>query len=476
LGFRILRRDAERLDMSADFTIREPKDIFNEIGVEVGEHRRNAIIRFIETLKARGITPENFKPENAWEKSCHDAYQKYQAYAKENNLMDYDDLILYSMKLLQEHSDIRQYYQNLFDYIFVDELQDINPAQYMLISLIYKKRIFFTGDEDQAIYGWRGAERELIFRVPKDYQETKIFNLNKSFRLAQGIIEIANNLMMREATIIPGPHTSDVFVYAAKSEPDEADYVVREISNLVREQYRYQDIVVLCRMNYLARTYEDALARARIPHALIAGVSFYERTDVKPIIDYLALLEESARREIDPASLVVRALDLLKIPNKDHDRAIKICQYHLDNLKLLRPYKVIQDLVDLTGIKGANIDELQTMASSHKNHDFTGFLNEIRLFQELDLVEWNKDLVKIMTVHSAKGLQFPIVFVVDLVEDVFPLTKKMASGKEIEEERRLCYVALTRAQKKLYLLYAKWRHGRYQHPSRFLVDMLKKDF
>jgi DNA helicase-2/ATP-dependent DNA helicase PcrA len=123
--------------------------------------------------------------------------------------------------------------------------------------------------------------------------------------------------------------------------------------------------------------------------------------------------------------------------------------------------------VDLTGIKGENIVELHSLARSYEGQDLTGFLNEIRLIQELDLVDWTKDVVKVMTIHSAKGLEFPAVFVVDLIEDVFPLTKKMSSQKEVEEERRLCYVALTRAQKKLYLLYPKWRHGRYQHPSRF---------
>ena len=473
LGFRILCRHAERLNMSDEFIIREPKDIFREMHLTVGKHRINAVIRFVETLKARGITPDKFQPQTAWEKSCHDAYQKYQEYKKEKDLMDYDDLILYAIELLENNQDIRQHYQNLFDYIFVDELQDINPAQYKLINLIYKERIFLTGDEDQAIYGWRGAEREIMYRVPKDYRDIKIFQLNKSFRLAQGIIDIASNLMHRESLMIPGPQTGEVFVYAAKSEQDEADYIVREIKKLRKETFDYQDIVILSRMNYLARLYEETLAKSRVPHALIGGPSFHERADVKPIIDYFQILEETIREKGDFVTFLAKANNLIKIPKRKQKRAAEIYEHHWNNTKLLKPQKLIEDITDLTGIEGESITELHSMALSHRNQDLTGFLNELQLVQDLDLVDWAKDVVKVMTIHSAKGLEFPVVFVVDLVEDIFPLTKKISSQKEVEEERRLCYVALTRAQRRLYLLYPKWRHGRYQHPSRFLIDMLK---
>ncbi|MCK4940523.1 UvrD-helicase domain-containing protein [candidate division WOR-3 bacterium] len=473
IGFRILRRDAERLDISEDFVIKEPKRILREMQVKVGKYRINTVLRFIQTLKARGITPQMFKPQNAWEKSCHDIYQKYQEYTQEKSILDYDDLILFSIELLQEHDDIRQYYRDLFDYIFVDELQDINPAQYKMMSLLYKNRIFFTGDADQAIYGWRGAERELIYRIPKDYTGTKIFNLNKSFRLAQDIIEIANNLMHREATIIPGADPSDVFVYAAKSEQDEADYITKEIKILRKKNISYGDIVILYRMNYLSRFYEEALIKARIPHALIGGSSFYERADVKPVIEYLELLDEGSPQKIDLETFLARANSIFKTTKKNQKRATIIHDHHFTNAKMLGPKKIIEDIIDLSGMKGANIDELHALASSFKTQDLTSFLNEIRLIQELDLVDWGRDAVKLMTIHSAKGLEFPVVFVVDLAEDLFPLTKKMSSKKEIEEERRLCYVALTRAQKKLYLLYPKWRQGRYQHPSRFLVEMFK---
>jgi DNA helicase-2/ATP-dependent DNA helicase PcrA len=473
IGYRMLRRDAERLDISSDFVIKDARSTLDQMQISVGKYRMNAVSRFIETLKAKGVAPEKFKPQNAWERVCHDIYLKYQQYSRENNILDYEDLILHSNKLLEDHSDIRQYYQKTFDYIFVDELQDISPAQYKLIGFIYKDNVFFTGDEDQAIYSWRGAQKELIYRVPRDYPDVKTFGLNQSFRLTQSIVDIANNLMRREATIMPNAQSSDVFVYAAKSEKDEADYVIKETKSIIKEKFAYGDIVILCRMNHLALIYQEALARAHIPHALISGLSLYERADVKPMIDYLEILEEGHLKGKDRDTFIARANNVLKIPKKYASRAAQVFGYHFADLRLLEPKKLIDDIIDLTGIAGLNADELLAIARDQVSGDLASFLNQVRLIQELDLVDWAKDVVRLMTIHSAKGLEFPIVFVVDLVEDVFPLTKKMSSPQEIEEERRLCYVALTRAQKRLYLLYPKWRRGHYQHPSRFLVEMFK---
>jgi DNA helicase-2/ATP-dependent DNA helicase PcrA len=473
LGFRILRRDAERMDMSNDFVIKQPKDIFRDMQIHVGKYRMNAVIKFIQTLKAKGIGHEKFTPQNSWEKTCHEIYSRYENYKRENRLMDYDDLIFYTARLLEENEDIRQYYQDLFDYIFVDELQDISPSQYRLIRLLYTKNVFFTGDEEQAIYGWRGAERELMYRAPKDYPDMKMYQLNKSFRLAQGIVDIANNLMRRDATMIPGAQGGDVFIHTAKSEQDEADYIVRETKKLHKEHFNYRDIVILCRTNHLIRIYEEALAKARVPHALIGGSTLFERTEVKPLIDYLILLDDTSSHGKGLDTFTARASILFKLPKKVQRRALQLYEHHYQNATQLTPRGIIEDIIDLTGMQGAGLDELHAVANNQAVNDLGRFLNEIRLIQELDLVDWTKDVVKIMTIHSAKGLEFPVVFVVDLVEEIFPLTKKTSSQKEIEEERRLCYVALTRARKKLYLSYPKWRSGRYQQPSRFLVDMLK---
>lgn len=478
LGLRMLRRDAERLDMSEEFTIEEPKKILNEMNIKPGTYRINAIIRFIEILKAHGITPEAFAPQNKWENVCHDVYKKYQAYLKEKNILDYDDLILHAVTLLALHEDIRDTYRMLFDYLFVDELQDINPAQYSLIKMLFKEYIFLTGDEDQAIYGWRGAEREIIYQAPKDFENMKTFCLSKSFRLPQDILEVANNLMLRQTTALPTNESGDIMVYAAKSEKDEADYIVREIQSLHKQGFRYQDMAILYRMNYISRIYEDALIKARMPHTLISGTSFHNRSDIKPLLAYIALLDETGKHKIDSAAtddFIAQSLSLFSIKQRNAHRASKLFAHHLSNVKALHPSVVIEDVMNAFGLQGENTNELLSFARAYAGGDFLRFLNDIKLIQELDLAEWGKDTVKLMTVHSAKGLEFPVVFVADLIEDVFPLTKKMASRKETEEERRLCYVAVTRAKQKVYLLYPKWRHGRLQKPSRFLVDMFKTD-
>lgn len=477
IGYRMLRRDAERLDLNENFIIEEPKKIFTRMKLKTGKYRTNAIIKFIENLKAKGVTSDKFKPENSWEKHCHKIYTQYQEHLRKNNILDYNDLILCAIELLEENTDIREYYRTLFDYIFVDELQDINHAQYRFLSLIYNGNIFFTGDEDQAIYSWRGADRKLIYRAPQDFKNTKTYNLTRSFRLPQAILEIANNLMLRPSTVIPNTQIGDIMVYAAKSEKDEADYIIKELKSLKKDGYCFQDIAILYRMNYISVIYEEALIKSRIPHTLIGGASFYERSDIKPLIEYLELLDlYSSKKHLAPPTIkefTARAQTIFVVKKMSLKRTEAIFSHHIMEPGVLTPSRIIKELADVAKLKGENINELIAFAKSYKNFELSKFLSEIRLIHALDLAEWGKDTVKLMTVHSAKGLEFPVVFIVDLVEDVFPLTKKMASSQEIEEERRLCYVALTRAQKKLYLLYPKRRFGRIQQPSRFLVDMLK---
>ncbi len=185
------------------------------------------------------------------------------------------------------------------------------------------------------------------------------------------------------------------------------------------------------------------------------------------------MCQTAYRRQKRQSFVCSKARTLLSIQKRSGKRAQKLFEYHLNNALNLSPYAIMDEITSVAHLRGENVEELKSLAKGFSSPALSQFLNEMRLIQELDLIDWGKDTLKLMTIHSAKGLEFPIVFVVDLVEDIIPLTKKMASQKEIEEERRLCYVALTRAQKKLYLLYPKRRYGRYQKPSRFLVDMFK---
>lgn len=478
-GLRVLRRDAQRLDLNDDFTVAHPDEVLSGMKSKPGKYQARAMIQFIGKLKARAIAPEQYKPKSTWEKNCHRFYQQYQEYLRANSMVDFDDLIMLAVQLLEQHEDVRSFYKTRFNHIFVDELQDISPAQYRLITSLAADSVFMTGDEDQSIYGWRGADRTILHHVVQDFPGITTFTLTKSFRLPQTILDIANRLMNRSTTAVPTYDTGDILVYAAKTEKDEANYILNEIKRLTKKQFRYGDIAVLYRVNYISRIYEEAFVKARIPHTLIGGSSFYERSDIKPLIEYLELIERNAAADASkhtgPGSVIELANTLLGIDTRKRDRAAAIISYHLDHRGVLSPARMIGDIVDVIGLRGDNIDELISLARGFTHLGISDFLNEVRLVQELDLSEWGKNTVKLLTVHSAKGLEFPVVFLVDLIEDVFPLTKKMASAEEIEEERRLCYVALTRAQKKLYLLYAKRRYGRFQQPSRFLIDMFKRD-
>jgi DNA helicase-2/ATP-dependent DNA helicase PcrA len=433
----------------------------------------NAIMRTIEILKAKGITPEKFSPANEWQKICLKVYKEYQNYLKENNILDYDDLIIYATKLLEEFEDLRSYYQHLFDYIFVDELQDINLAQYKFISLLVRDNFFFTGDEDQAIYGWRGASKEIIYRVARDFKDVKIFHLNHSFRLPQSILEIANNLMHRESTAIPNLETGDVIFYAADSINDEIDYIVSEIKDLIEQDFSYNDIAILYRMNYLAKGYEEGLTKAGIPYTTIRGTAFYEKEDFKPIIEYIELLNIFKIGKPDNA-FVEQAKAIFHLSKSKEKKLEDIIQHHIQNLNLLSPSTIINEIIQFLKLKSEDLEEFINFAKNYSDAEIGKFLSELKVYQEMDVANWTKNTVKLMTIHSAKGMEFPVVFVVDLVEEIFPMTKSLSEPRDLEEERRLCYVAVTRAQKRLYLLYPKYRSGRQQLPSRFLIDMLKK--
>ncbi|MCX7995762.1 MAG: UvrD-helicase domain-containing protein [candidate division WOR-3 bacterium] len=473
IALRILRRDCERLDICEDFIIEEPKKIFSLLKTETGKYKMNAIIRTIEILKAKGITPEKFAPANEWQKICLKVYKEYQQYLKDNNILDYDDLIIYATKLLEEYEDLRAHYQNMFEYIFVDELQDINPAQYKFISLLVRDNFLFTGDEDQAIYGWRGASKEIIYRVARDFSGVKIFHLNRSFRLPQSILDVANNLMQREATAIPNLETGDVFFYAAESTNEEIDYIVSEIKDLVEQDFSYRDIAILYRMNYLSKSYEEGLSKKGIPFTTIRGASFYEKEEFKEIVEYLEFLSALKSESTSDVS-IARGLGIFKTSKTIQKKLEKIVEHHIQNLNVLSPSNIVNDLIQCLKLKSENVEEFLNFSRSYTDTSIGKFLSDLKLYQEMDLADWAKDTVKLMTIHSAKGMEFPVVFVVDLVEEIFPMTKSLSEPRDLEEERRLCYVAVTRAQKRLYLLYPKYRSGRQQLPSRFLIDMLRK--
>lgn len=472
LAMRILRRDAERLDINPEFTVADPMDIAERLDVSTGRYRMRGVIRHIEQLKSQGFDAVSFEPRNEWERTCHRVFRRYEEYCRANDVIDYEDLILLSVHLLDEHNDIREFYQYRFDHIFVDELQDINPHQYRLLQLMYRQRIFLTGDEDQAIYGWRGADRSIIYRASKDFPDLATLTLNQSFRLPQAIIDVANNLMRRPAQIVPSPNQGEVLVYAAESFPDEVEYLAREITQLSADGYAFNHIAILYRTHAQGKLFEEGLRDRNIPTNLIGG-SLADCPETSPLLRYLALLN-TPETDLGVEEFLAQATGLLNIAARDRAQARELFTHHRRNGGLLPVSRVFDDILSLVELDGERVAELLAYARDATAPSVRAFLSELRLMQELDLTNWNRDAVRLMTAHAAKGLEFPVVFIVDLVEDVFPLTRTFADEKELAEERRLCYVAVTRAQQKLYLVYPKTRLGRTQLPSRFLVDMFRK--
>ncbi len=514
IGYRILKRDCGRLDIREDFEIREPSSKgFKLLLPGFGEERLRTILSMIENYKTRLLSPEQVErmARTTWERVCAEVYKKYQEILKDRNLLDFDDLIYYPVKLLEEYEDLREFYSKKFSHIFVDELQDLNYAQYRLIQLLYSKNIFFTGDEDQSIYEWRGARKELIYQVSKDFPEIKTFILTKNFRLPERILEIAENLIshnrgrQQKLTFTAKEGRGDVELYTASNEDDEANFVGKTIKSLVnREKRAFSDIAILYRLNSQSRVFEEVMAHSSIPYSVVGTERFYEREEVRNLTEFLRAIDKG-----EPEILLPIIGWLLNLKKREVSKYLRIKDNRL-KLKtresLLFPERVerclttinlilekkdefsVYDLLSLpleqSGFlkrlkrreseagKLQNITELLESAKKFGPGELPLFLNHLALLENLEMVDWGRNTVKLLTVHSAKGLEFPVVFLTGLVEGIFPLVKNTADRRSLEEERRLCFVGATRAIERLYLSYPKLRYSRPTQVSRFIPEML----
>lgn len=504
-ALKILRRWAERLDFDPDFMVL-PVD---EINLLLKAHQPpvkkiRAILHMLSTFKSYGKFPDEIKAGSEWEKTCLDFYKTYAEVCRKENVMDYDDLILYTIKLLAENPDIREYYASKFQSIFVDELQDTNIAQYELLRCWASAHhnILFTGDEDQAIYGWRGAKKELMYHVYKTFPPIRTFVLNKSFRVPERIAELSQNLILRNKDfkehVIPisTDDQGEVIVYAASNVEDEAGYVSKEIEKLANKEDRpYSDFAVLYRRHAQSRPFEELFSRKNIPYSLIGAERFYQREEVKMFTDYLSAV--AGANEQLGVRTISQILGLEKVQENKSGasnetggfkaahgklrllgKCVEIFKSQVKEKDLLYPVQMLDAIIIASGsvrkktARAENIRELMQVAKGFGRGELTALIEHIRLIEDLDLLDWSKDSVKLLTIHAAKGLEFPLVFLTGLVEGQFPMLRFLNDPKEIEEERRLCYVAITRVSKKLYLTYPKVYYGRHQSPSRFIIDML----
>lgn len=469
-----------------------------------------------------------------YEQKVADIYSRYEQKLQLNNALDFDDLLMLSIKLLQENKEVREKYQERFDYLLVDEYQDTNHAQYLLTKLLAAKHrnICVVGDADQSIYGWRGADIQNILDFEKDYSDAKVIKLEQNYRSTQIILDAANAVIENNTGRKPknlwteNKSGADIIYFQAVDERDEARFVIEQLQNLQRtENKKLGDMAILYRTNTQSRIFEEMLIKSGISYNMVGGLKFYERKEIKDIIAYLRVIFNPAdslsllriinvpKRGIGDASLAkiqayaaannvslfeavsnAAAIDGLssRFVSKLDDLAGII--FELMNLAGEAP---VEDLIDRvlrdtgyleelenerTPQAQSRIDNLhelisvaQEFAASEEENNLENFLAHVALVSDIDDTELGEDAITLMTLHSSKGLEFPVVFLVGMEEGLFPHARTLMDETEIEEERRLCYVGITRAKEKLFLSSTKMRtiYGNTvtYPPSRFLQEI-----
>ena len=521
---RILRRFIDRIGFDSSFIIFDTSDqrtlvkaCIKSIGLDDKMFTDRNVLSEISNAKNEMLEPDQYTVRangDFRKEKIALVYEMYQKRLKENNAIDFDDIINYTIKILMENPDILEYYSDKFHYVLVDEYQDTNKAQFTLVTMLASKNgnITVVGDNDQGIYSFRGADISNILNFERDFPGTKIIKLEQNYRCTGNILKAANAVIKNnEVTYKKELWTENEVgnlpaVYSAKNEYDEGTYIAQQIEHLRREEYyKYSDFAILYRMNTQSRAIEEILRRESIPYKIIGGLKFYERKEIKDIISYLRLIQNpsdnlSLKRIINEPKRGIGKTSLDKIEELSINSGVPMYeiiknaeQYGLNRVFLnsrefvnaieeLRAKKEdikISDLIKETLKKSGytqalenentieaenrieNLDEFLTVAIEFEDESadnkLSDFLEGITLSSDIDNMEEAEETVTLMTLHSAKGLEFPVVFLVGMEEGIFPGYKSIGEPKELEEERRLCYVGITRAKEHLFLTCSKQR-------------------
>lgn len=547
---RILRRDADHIGYNRNFTIVDPgeqrtlmKRILKNLNIDPKKWNERAILGTISNAK------NDLLDEVAYENQADDmytqivakCYKAYQAELRQSEAMDFDDLIMLTLRLFDQNPDVLAYYQQRYQYIHVDEYQDTNHAQYQLVKLLASrfKNICVVGDADQSIYGWRGADMQNILDFEKDYPEAKVVMLEENYRSTKKILQAANDVINNNRNRRPkklwtqNTDGEQIVYYRGRDEREEAVFVASTIDNIVREQGKnFKDFAVLYRTNAQSRTIEEALLKSNIPYTMVGGTKFYSRKEIRDVISYLNVIANTAdnisyerivnepKRGVGPGTLE-KIRDFANLQNMsllDASANIMLsgvkgkaaqAVWDLANLLMnlradLDKYSVtelVETVLDKTGYLDAlrvqntlesqarieNIEEFLTVTKNFdENQDdapedesgidkLSRFLNDLALIADTDDGDVETAEVTLMTLHAAKGLEFPIVFLIGMEEGVFPLSRAAEDQDELEEERRLAYVGITRAEQLLFVTNANTRtlFGKtsYNRPSRFIREI-----
>ncbi|MFW6387021.1 MAG: DNA helicase PcrA [Bacillota bacterium] len=539
---RILRREIGKLGYDTNFVIFDTADqksllkrILKEQDVDIKRYNSSMVLGKISNAKNELITPDEYyrEADNYFQEIVAEAYSEYQRRLQNNNALDFDDLIMKVVQLFWDKSLVLEYYQDRYQYILIDEYQDVNYAQYRLGNLLAEehRNIFVVGDPDQSIYAFRGADIRNILNFEDEYPEAKMVKLEQNYRSREKILEAAhsvikNNQARKEKKLWTDRGSGDDIRYqTAPTQKGEADYICRQIKNLQGKDFSYADMAVLYRTNVQSRALEEVFMKYGIPYQIIGGTRFYDRMEIKDIIAYLRVLynpddDVSLRRIINKPRRGIGSGTLGKIERFAGEENLSLYEAglrteenpHLSGayagrvkkfisfMEELREQKenivlteLVQQILEETGYrmnlleKGTdqaknrleNIDELLNVIESYmkenEENSLGGFLEEVSLLSDVDNLEENEEAVTLMTLHSAKGLEFPVVFLAGMEEGIFPHSNSLEEEGGIEEERRLCYVGITRAEDLLFLTRARTRmrfgSSKQYPPSRFLKEI-----
>ncbi len=535
---RILRENIDRLEgYTKDFTIIAEVDkdkILKELlkKYQCEDDEKSRVESHLDNIKNKGLDIDEYfsairqynksRDLVIYEKICYD----YEEYLHKNNALDFDDLLNKTLFLFHNYKDVLDHYANRFHYILVDEFQDTNLVQYKLIKLLASvhKNLFVVGDEDQCIYSWRGANFHNIFNLKEDFDDVKVFKLERNYRSTKNILTLANNVIANNKERMKKNLWTDKdtgegpVVFNAFDERDEANTVARTIEDLLSEGYSYNDFAVLMRVNALSRPIEEAFMGFGVPYKLYGGFKFYERAEIKMVLSYLSVFVNQ-RDEISLLKIInfpkrgIGDVAVQKLQEEAREERLldyllserfKFSRYFSKLEKFVETYKALYEqmntlpLADFVakvvknfGIEQAyagkddesmekveNIESLLSGVQEYQDENeeagLSDYLANVMLKSDSDNIQ-EGGFVSLATIHAVKGLEFKVVFVVGLEEGIFPLARATFSESEMEEERRLMYVAVTRAEERIYLFHAEKRYmygkSSYQKPSRFLDEL-----
>jgi ATP-dependent DNA helicase UvrD/PcrA len=540
---RILRRSGSPLGYSSNFSIYDEADaerlmtaVCRELNYDPKRLSARSMRHAVSSAKDELLTPDTFADRaTTWfEKKAADAYALYQRRLEEANAVDFDDLIMQTVRLFRKHPDVLAFYQQRFRYVLVDEFQDTNVAQYELLKLLTSqhRNLSVVGDGDQSIYAFRGATVRNILDFEADYPDAKVILLEQNYRSTQTILSAANSVIANNLERKPKNlwtalgQGQPITRYQAENEHDEAAFVAEEVERLRKQGYRYGQMVVFYRTNAQSRVLEEVFVKAGLPYKVVGGVKFYDRREVKDLLAYLKAvvnpldtvslrrvlnvprrgigetsertIERFASEEEIPFGEALRRAGEIPGLGTRQGRGIADFIAVLEELRAgmdegRSPSVLVEEAWDLSGLmreleadnsiegqgRVENVRELQSVAEEYELREpeggLAGFLESIALVSDADEVETASQGITLMTLHTAKGLEYPVVFMVGLEENVFPHVRSIGEPRDLEEERRLAYVGITRARERLYLTNA-WSRTlfgatNYNLPSRFLKEV-----